>query len=66
MFPQHTDLNYIYLLTIISGYYGLSQKPFKGRYFYDGIRNYILMLIVPLLGMWYYNCTNEIRMLEQQ
>ena len=60
IYPNHTYLNYFYLLTIILTYYGLKQKPYKGRKEFDNSILYIHLLILPLLGFWKFNCRNII------
>lgn len=60
MFPSHTWLNYIYISSILFCYYGLMQKPYVGRKHYDRIKVYIIMLTFPLIGLWFFTCTNYI------
>jgi hypothetical protein len=55
-------LNYLYLITIICTYFGLKQRPYKGRTEYDNSIIYIYLLIFPLLGFWKFNCKNVIEL----
>lgn len=57
-FPKYTSLNYIYIISILICYYGLTQRPWNGRPGYQGIKYFIIGLIFPLLGIWWLNCHN--------
>jgi hypothetical protein len=60
MFPTWKFLNYVYIATIINCYIGTRQKPFKGRWSYDHLAKYLILLAFPLVGLWWFNCSNQI------
>lgn len=60
MFPTWKFLNYVYLSSCIICYIGTRQRPFKGRWSYDNLALYLILLFFPLAGLWWFNCSNQI------
>ncbi|OMJ81649.1 hypothetical protein SteCoe_17867 [Stentor coeruleus] len=60
MFPYQTNLNYIYLLVLLTCFYGLMQPPFKYQKLYKEIL-YVagLLVIGPIIMLWWFECKND-------
>lgn len=62
MFPDYTDLNYLYLAIILYCMYSLRQEPWKFDVKFRWIFKVILALLLgPLVLLWLFECKNDMQ-----